>query len=1426
MRTPSTTASDFDSCRGGSAYARRAAFSPSAVAFTLSLLVVAIGIALLALTSASASAAYIHPTESMAFGKDGTSATTFESGLDALAYQQSSQRLYVLATGAQKIYGFSNPSPGTFTPIPGSFPISVPYGGGDPDIAVDNTSGSTAGRIYYLSESTGQVYGYTNAGAEITTGLPINPSGSKDLCGLAVDGAGNLLIGNYSTSKVLKYSPSGSLIAEIPVGFSVCQVAVDPITNDLYPAQYGGATYKFTAASNYTEKSGPIDNVTKASTVDKSGKLYIARYYYQNARIYDSSGALIETFGEGNNHTYSGIAVNEATGEIYLADQNSGGLVRVFPGVVVPDVTTGEPTGDKSVSGRVEPAGGGTVTECFFEYATDAYFTANHNYNQTQPCTPAPPFSEDKNVSAELSLEGEVLYHYRLVAANANGKNAGIDKTIEAHNVVALKTEAADNIDRTTARLNGSFEGTNEATKYWFEWESVTAGTPTEFDNQTTHEEEVPTTGPTPLHGNLSGLTAGVTYRYRVVAENSKGVSKANIVQFTTSPAIKDLQTDAATNVDTENATLNGTLDPDGYATTYYFEWGKDTSYGQATPLPPGTDVEPTTPGDQSVSAEITNLEAGTTYHFRIVAVNQFGTTRGADETVTTPQAPSITSFSATNITAESADLIATVNPNGYTTTYWFEYGLTPDYGTKVPVPPAQLPEPTGVQPIDEHITGLEERTYHFRLVAENEWGEVKTEDQTFDFNVPVGCPNQHQRQQTGAAYLPDCRAYELVSPAQAGGAALFPEGPLSPYADGKLAFSAFINGIPGAGESQNAEFFMKDLYIATRRQGDWGTKYVGVPGNEGLAVSSAPGGEYGGQDEFFNAQEGFNYPNAAPADATLSHILIWNRETKAYFGSRKTEGTNAPNVYDNEGRLLGKLPTNIDEVPGGDKGLKEEGWIGSARINPEYTHYLFSSIRAAFAPGGLTEEPGSAYDDNLKTGEVTLISKTESGADIPKDLSDGYNHEFIRIPAVSKDGSHILMMTGAPPFVYAYKYPYYAHLYLAVNQHDGTYKHYDISVNANGENVGVHFERMTEDGTKIFFTTDKQMTPDDTDSSIDLYVWNEATNSLTRVSDSGNLLGNSDSCSAGWTEKCSVEVIPYTMVDYNHRSTRFTDIPMASETGEIYFYSPEQLDGARGYPNKRNLYVYRNGKPQFVASFNEGQPVERINVSPDGSHMAMITKTQLTAYDNAGFSEMYLYDPDPAARTIKCVSCLPSGEKPTDNVEGAVNGWFMAFDGRIFFSTRDALVPQDANRAVDVYEFVNGRPQLISTGTGREGNAFQGLGLIGVSGDGVDVFFSTYETLVKQDENGDMYKFYDARTSGGFPPPVEVTPCAAADECHGEDTSLPAPPEVGSGARLGSGGNYHMGTGRKCKKHKGKCHHKKHPRHKRSRHHKRSNHG
>ena len=226
------------------------------------------------------------------------------------------------------------------------------------------------------------------------------------------------------------------------------------------------------------------------------------------------------------------------------------------------------------------------------------------------------------------------------------------------------------------------------------------------------------------------------------------------------------------------------------------------------------------------------------------------------------------------------------------------------------------------------------------------------------------------------------------------------------------------------------------------------------------------------------------------------------------------------------------------------------------------------------------------------------------------------------------------------------------------------------------------------------------------------------------------------------------------------------------------------------------------------------------MQVTPEDSHMAFVTASRLTSYDNAGHLEMYSYTPFSGA--VVCDSCNPDGKPPTADISASQDGLFLTNDGRTFFSTEEALVPQDTDEAEDVYEYVDGRPQLITPGTGTAlppqgefGGNGKGVnlesinetpGLVGVSAEGTDVYFSTFDSLIPEDHNGNFLKFYDARSDGGFPQPTPVPPCAAAEECHGAGSSAPELPTQGTAAGL-SGGNV---TPQGRKHHAKKKHHKR----------------
>jgi len=139
----------------------------------------------------------------------------------------------------------------------------------------------------------------------------------------------------------------------------------------------------------------------------------------------------------------------------------------------------------------------------------------------------------------------------------------------------------------------------------------------------------------------ITGLTAGTTYHFRVKAVNAVGTSYGSDMTFTTEGLAPTATTLDATNKTSTGATLNATVNANMASTTVTFEYGTTTSYGQTITASPNPVTGST---NTNVSAVITGLTAGTTYHFRVKAVNAVGTTYGSDNTFTTLYSPPPTS--------------------------------------------------------------------------------------------------------------------------------------------------------------------------------------------------------------------------------------------------------------------------------------------------------------------------------------------------------------------------------------------------------------------------------------------------------------------------------------------------------------------------------------------------------------------------------------------------------------------------------------------------------------------------------------------------------------------------------------------------------------------------------------------------------------
>jgi hypothetical protein len=189
--------------------------------------------------------------------------------------------------------------------------------------------------------------------------------------------------------------------------------------------------------------------------------------------------------------------------------------------------------------------------------------------------------------------------------------------------------------------------------------------------------------------------------------------------------------TGAAEAISETGATLTGTVDRNDGPTTYHFEYGTSAAYGLNTAETPvsaaGTD--PVT-----VKAAIQSLTRDTLYHYRLVATNPAGVSRGADRSFRTapgPRAPAVASTSSRDVFSRGARLITTADPNGQETSVHFQYGTSTRYGAFSDSVSAGSGD-RGV-PVSIPLGGLKPNTrYHFRAVATNATGSARSLDRSF----------------------------------------------------------------------------------------------------------------------------------------------------------------------------------------------------------------------------------------------------------------------------------------------------------------------------------------------------------------------------------------------------------------------------------------------------------------------------------------------------------------------------------------------------------------------------------------------------------------------------------------------------------------------------------------------------------------------
>jgi hypothetical protein len=952
-----------------------------------------------------------------------------------------------------------------------------------------------------------------------------------------------------------------------------------------------------------------------------------------------------------------------------------------------------------------------------------------------------------------------------------------------------------------TAGVSGTVDPGGEPTTYRFQYiteeafqANLTNSLPG-FEGATTgiQVEGFEGSGPQPVSGELIGLAANTTYHLRLVAENGSGPAEAVAATFTTKEVAKPVVTaPTASAVSATTASLAGTVEVANsdpafnaechfeYATAADFSNAAATSCAPATVL--GSESQPV-----PVTASLTNLFPGATYHLRLRATNAGGTTatEAAATFATSSAAPTITSTTASEVGSTSAVLKGAFNPGGAEAAYHFEYLTEAQFeaagesfagATSTPTSAPITTELNSVHEAGATISGLVEGTpYRYRLVVTNSQspaggtgGPVRTlATQAQGAAETQVCGNASSR--TGAsAGLPDCRVFELVTPQDnANNDAYTPDlaiqrvGIDSVGAD--LPFQASLDGEtftyaaePAAGGNGAAVGgTLANQYLATHTSNRWTQENI-----------SAPATHFKAHYDIFSAdlsvgvlQDGNHFGETSPLLPTAPP-----GNYKVLYARNSANRAERP-LYTETPAEVGRFEFE-SEVTGGSEDFSTIVFDASGEpAEPGLTPGSNVYETTGGAPQLINRLPVTgALEPEAVTGAPDL-----TGSEGLPDLSD----------AVSTNGSRIYW-TGL-----------FSHgLYL---HEDGAPTIQVDASEAGGSGGGGQFWTATPDGSQVFFTDDAEagLTADTVpNSGVNLYRYDvdadRGGHHLTDLTPGADpevrgVIGVSGNGSYVYYVAKGV-LTSAANSENDHATLGASNVYVMTDEGgtEVtdFVASLTERDGVSVRP-----VAGAGGSGEF-GDWVQGLPHRTAGVSREGG-LAFTSLQTLTDYENDGLSEVYAYDP--VAKTLFCASCDPSGAAPrpsssvnlaetaailppsTSLVEPAnhvnptrATRWMSADGDRVFFDSAVPLVPQDTNGQVDVYEWERG-----GTGSCREaagcvsllsgGKSEASSFLMDADLTGKNVFFASREPLTSQGQV--TMNVYDAREKG-FHLPAPEGPC------------------------------------------------------------------
>ena len=687
-------------------------------------------------------------------------------------------------------------------------------------------------------------------------------------------------------------------------------------------------------------------------------------------------------------------------------------------------------------------------------------------------------------------------------------------------------------------------------------------------------------------------------------------------------------------------------------------------------------------------------------------------------------------------------------------------------------------------------------------------------------------CANEQFRQGPSAA-LPDCRAYEMVSPPNKNGGEV----------DGALRFGEVALPEQAAANGEAVTYGSSTTFLETGADSaELGSQYLSKHTSSGWQTQAitpeqeVPEGDLkpsAGQPEW-SLYQGFN------ESLSSGFLTAFNPQPVA----SAPEGYFNPYLRDDENgeyKLLSSVTPQMWS-PEPVKLFNRGFGVVYAGMSADGRHAIFEANEALTAgaiPGRVNLYEWSAgrpleLVSVLPGGEVYAEGQEFPNADGPlrfgmnvgSETNNGYSYSG----ALSSDGTRAFWTGGGKIYMHE------------ITDSGPRIVEVSASQKGAGGSGGGQYWTANPAGSLVYFTSDEQLTNEST-SGVDLYQYDVQTGMLSDLTVDPH--AGESAAVQGVLGSGEFEGMPYVYFVANGV------LDASGENGA----TPGNcgLDKLGKKSGACNLYVWHGGDTRFIARLGTlgaveaerndftAEVLERTSrVSPDGKILAFQSELPLTGYDNVPASGrcpqpeynqdtpegarfensegrcMEVFEYEAQSRLLSCASCdsnglPPTGESVTPGVPHLLTktlGWesptaqqrYLLDDGRLFFDSEDALLTQATDGKQNVYEYEpegvggcvasggGGCLYLISTGTSSEGSAF-----IDASTDGRDVFFVTGQQLVPRDGD-EAIDMYDAREDGGFSE-AQVPPCAG-EACKPAVTPAPAIYGAPSSATFQGAGN------------------------------------